>query len=50
VPTYGVGFSAFGGLGGSGGGNINTPTNNDGVNTGVAFGGLSNTYVPPPPQ
>jgi len=47
VPTYGVGFSAMGALGGAGGGNINTPTNNDGVNTGVAFGGLSNTYVPP---
>src|ERR1700709_642417 len=32
VPmSYGVGFSAMGSLGGSGGGNINTPTNMDGA-------------------
>jgi hypothetical protein len=49
-PTYGIGFSALGGLGGAGGGNINTPTNTDGANSGVAFGGLSGTGAPPPQQ
>ncbi|HEY0556461.1 MAG TPA: hypothetical protein VGG20_19560 [Thermoanaerobaculia bacterium] len=48
VPmNYGVGFSAMGSLGGTGGGNINTPTNSDGANSGVAFGGLAGAGAPP---
>ncbi len=48
VPmNYGVGFSAMGSLGGTGGGNINTPTNFDGANSGVAFGGLAGAGAPP---
>jgi hypothetical protein len=49
VPmNYGVGFSAMGSLGGTGGGNVNTPTNFDGANSGVPFGGLAGTGAPPP--
>ena len=48
--SYGVGFSPMGGLGGMGTGNINTPTNSDGANSGTDFGGLSGAGAPPPPQ
>lgn len=46
--SYGVGFSAMGSLGGLNGGNFNTPTNTDGANSGIAFGGLSGAGAPPP--
>ena len=44
--SYGVGFSAMGSLGGVSG-NINTPSNTDGANSGAAFGGLSGAGAPP---
>jgi len=46
--SYGVGFSGMGSLGGLGSGNINTPTNTDGANSGAAFGGLTGAGAPPP--
>lgn len=46
--SYGVGFSPLGGLGGAGTGNINTPTNWDGANSGTDFGGLSGAGAAPP--
>ncbi|MFL6264053.1 MAG: hypothetical protein ACJ76Y_30575 [Thermoanaerobaculia bacterium] len=45
--SYGVGFSPMGSLGGMGGGNINTPTNSDGANSGTDFGGLTGAGAPP---
>jgi hypothetical protein len=45
--TYGVGFSPMGSLGGLGSGNINTPTNTDGANSGTDFGGLTGAGAPP---
>jgi hypothetical protein len=45
--SYGVGFSGIGNLGGVGSGNINTPANTDGANSGVPFGGLTGAGAPP---
>ena len=45
--SYGVGFSPMGSLGGFGTGNINTPTNSDGANSGTDFGGLTGAGAPP---
>jgi hypothetical protein len=45
--SYGVGFSGMGSLGGVGSGNINTPTNTDGANSGIPFGGLTGAGAPP---
>jgi hypothetical protein len=44
--TYGVGSSAMGSLGGYYTGYSNTPTNTDGANTGVDFGGLTGVGSP----
>jgi hypothetical protein len=46
--SYGVGFSPLGSLGGLGSGNINTPTNWDGANSGTDFGGLTGAGAAPP--
>ena len=48
--SYGIGFSGMGSLGGIGTGNINTPTNTDGANSGIPFGGLTGAGAPPPNQ
>jgi hypothetical protein len=46
--SYGVGNSAVGSLGGFYSGSSNTPTNSDGVNSGIDFGGLTGTGSAPP--
>jgi hypothetical protein len=48
VPlSYGVGSSAMGSLGGLYNGYSNTPTNTDGANSGIDFGGLTGAGSPP---
>lgn len=45
--SYGVGFSAMGALGGFSSDRSNTPTNTDGANSGIPFGGLTGVGSPP---
>jgi hypothetical protein len=40
----------MGSLGGNGSSFINTPTNSDGANSGIPFGGLAGVGAPPPQQ
>jgi hypothetical protein len=46
--SYGVGGSAMGSLGGFYSGASNTPTNSDGANSGIDFGGLTGAGSYPP--